>query len=127
MEKRKHSDRCKSLPEDLPEDMDLMIEVSMLRRVHWDRISWSHRPRTRSRPYSTCIGCTTCIRSSTRICDRRSHRSRSPVQLKTMRTARTARGKFQLPRASARHGPRRGRLSRKPMVRDIWGFGRATD
>ncbi|TFK86218.1 UV-endonuclease UvdE [Polyporus arcularius HHB13444] len=27
MEKRKHSDRCKSLPEDLPEDMDLMIEA----------------------------------------------------------------------------------------------------
>ncbi|KAI0719762.1 UV-endonuclease UvdE-domain-containing protein [Cerioporus squamosus] len=27
MEKRKHADRCKSLPEDLPEDMDLMIEA----------------------------------------------------------------------------------------------------
>ncbi|RPD75940.1 UV-endonuclease UvdE [Lentinus tigrinus ALCF2SS1-7] len=27
MEKRKHADRCKSLPEHLPEDMDLMIEA----------------------------------------------------------------------------------------------------
>lgn len=27
MEKRKHSDRCQSLPEHLPDDMDLMIEV----------------------------------------------------------------------------------------------------
>ena len=31
MEKRKHADRCKSLPEELPEDMDLMIEVRMCR------------------------------------------------------------------------------------------------
>ena len=27
MEKRKHADRCKVLPPDLPDDMDLMIEV----------------------------------------------------------------------------------------------------
>ena len=27
MEKRKHADRCVTLPPDLPEDMDLMIEV----------------------------------------------------------------------------------------------------
>ena len=27
MEKRKHADRCKALPPDLPDDMDLMIEV----------------------------------------------------------------------------------------------------
>ena len=29
MEKRKHADRCVTLPPDLPEDMDLMIEVSV--------------------------------------------------------------------------------------------------
>ena len=27
MEKRRHADRCKALPPDLPDDMDLMIEV----------------------------------------------------------------------------------------------------
>lgn len=28
MEKRAHADRCRSLPKDLPDDVDLMIEVS---------------------------------------------------------------------------------------------------
>ena len=28
MEKRAHADRCKALPPDLPDDVDLMIEVS---------------------------------------------------------------------------------------------------
>lgn len=30
MEKRKHADRCYELPPDLPDDMDLMIEVRFL-------------------------------------------------------------------------------------------------
>jgi hypothetical protein len=29
MERRAHADRCKSLPEHLPEDVDLMIEVCL--------------------------------------------------------------------------------------------------
>ena len=29
MEKRAHADRCQSLPEALPDDVDLMIEVSI--------------------------------------------------------------------------------------------------
>ncbi len=33
MEKRKHADRCKVLPPDLPDDMDLMIEVRLSLRV----------------------------------------------------------------------------------------------
>jgi len=28
MEKRAHADRCYELPQELPDDMDLMIEVS---------------------------------------------------------------------------------------------------
>ena len=33
MEKRAHADRCQELPKDLPDDVDLMIEVGFIRLV----------------------------------------------------------------------------------------------
>ena len=38
MQKRAHADRCKRLPEALPDDMDLMIEVRPLRHASRMRI-----------------------------------------------------------------------------------------
>lgn len=39
MEKRAHADRCYELPQELPEDMDLMIEVG--RKVESMRVTRS--------------------------------------------------------------------------------------
>lgn len=58
MEKRAHADRCYELPQELPDDMDLMIEVSrnskIVRGSH-DQLRDSRR-RIRNKPYSICIG-----------------------------------------------------------------------
>jgi UV DNA damage endonuclease len=34
MEKRAHADRCQNLPKDLPDDVDLMLEVGALLAIH---------------------------------------------------------------------------------------------
>ena len=55
MEKRAHADRCYELPQELPEDMDLMIEVGRKVELMRDQLM-SSRQRTRNKLYSTCIG-----------------------------------------------------------------------
>ena len=93
MEKRKHADRCQVLPPELPDDMDLMIEVrahsivSHYAALRCERfyflLSLNHkltrcadRQRTRNRRCCTSIECTACTRSSTRFCVRRNRPSR---------------------------------------------------
>lgn len=46
MEKRAHADRCQSLPEALPDDMDLMIEVRSSQQS-----STAHQDRARTNSY----------------------------------------------------------------------------
>lgn len=65
MEKRKHADRCYELPPDLPDDMDLMIEVRfpLVFSLRLCGVLLSRdRRRTRSRRCCTYTGCTTCTR-----------------------------------------------------------------
>jgi len=58
MEKRAHADRCYELPQELPDGMDLMIEVGwdveLMQGLRYQLIAL--RQRTRNRPCSICIG-----------------------------------------------------------------------
>lgn len=56
MEKRAHADRCKTLPKDLPDDVDLMIEVSDVSRTRARMADYRFRQRTKSKPSLNYIG-----------------------------------------------------------------------
>jgi hypothetical protein len=70
MERRAHSDRCvvalvrstglmwlrcQTLPDCLPDDVDLMIEVSLTAEAGTRLTDQTTRQKTRNKPYSSCI------------------------------------------------------------------------